>query len=94
MSKCHVRNGRFVEPCKNLASATEHGNPRGKQKGIYAWAFHNGREPSRTFWAVKSGEHTEKGFAFNFCPFCGESIDAPTFRRADDAMRAAEGEKG
>ena len=76
--KCYVRDGRYVEPCNMLASATEYGNPRGKQKGIFAWALSiPGKGASRTFFGVKSGEQVAKGLAFNFCPFCGERIEAP-----------------
>ncbi len=82
--KCTVRDGKFVEPCKALSESAEYGNPRGKQKGIFAWDLHVGRERSRTFFGVKSGKHVEKGIAFNFCPFCGEKIDAPTYRRTRD----------
>ena len=80
--KCNVTaDGKFVEPCKTLADATEFGNPNGKRKGIWAWQYFRLGEskstPSRTFFGVKSGEHVEKGLAFNYCPFCGEKIDAP-----------------
>lgn len=76
--KCTIRDARFVDPCTMLASATEYGNPRGKQKGIFGWALHvAGKGASRTFYGAKSGEHVAKGLAFNYCPFCGESIEAP-----------------
>ena len=75
--KCTVRDGKFVEPCRSLAEVSEYGNPRGKQKGVFAWALYVGREPSRTFFGVKSGEWVQKGMAFNYCPFCGEKINAP-----------------
>lgn len=77
-AKCTIRDEKFVEPCDSLKGATEYGNPRGKAKGIYAWAMTSrGTGPTRTMFGVKSGEHTEKGLLFNFCPFCGEKIDAP-----------------
>lgn len=81
--KCEViKGGRVVEPCKALSDACEFGNPRGKQKGLWAWTYHKisrptGEGPSRQFFGVKSGEFVEKGVAFRFCPFCGERIDAP-----------------
>lgn len=76
-AKCTVREGLFVEPCDSLISASEYGNPRGKQKGIYGWVLGNRSGPTRTMFGAKSGEHVEKGVMFNFCPFCGEKIDAP-----------------
>lgn len=77
-TKCTVREGKFVEPCDSLKGASEYGNPRGKAKGIFAWAFTNiTTGPTRTMFGVKSGEHVAKGLMFNFCPFCGEKIDAP-----------------
>ena len=68
-----------VTPCQLLYDATEYGNPRGKQKGIYNWRLMKmgGGGLSRSFFGAKSGEHVEKGLAFNFCPYCGESIDKP-----------------
>lgn len=77
--KCTVRDGLFVEPCFSLDSATEYGNPRGKQKGIWAWAMSDMKtfKPSRTYFGTKSGDHVEKGLLFNFCPFCGEKISEP-----------------
>lgn len=75
--KCEVRDGKFVEPCRMLHEAGEAGNPRGKQKGIYAWEYRDRQGPTRTMFGAKSGEHVEKGLLFNFCPFCGERIDAP-----------------
>lgn len=82
--KCAVRDGRFVEPCDALKEATEYGNPRGKQKGIWAWAMSNQRGPTRTYFGAKSGDHVEKGLLFNFCPYCGEPISRPF---NDAAMR-------
>jgi hypothetical protein len=75
--RCTVRDGKFVEPCSLLSSACEYGNPRGKQKGVFAWELHTPKGPTRTMFGVKSGEHIFKGVMFNFCPFCGERIDAP-----------------
>lgn len=76
--KCTVTAGKFVEPCSLLSAATEFGNPMGKRKGIFAWSYHSAETgPTRTMFGVKSGEHAPKGMLFNFCPFCGEKIDAP-----------------
>lgn len=77
--KCSVRDGNFIEPCDSLVSATEYGNPRGKQKGIWMWNMWSmdTHKPSRSYFGTKSGDHVQKGLLFNFCPFCGEKIDAP-----------------
>lgn len=83
MDKCSTSDsGKVVTPCESLKKACEHGNPRGKAKGIFAWALYNINQPcsdgpSRVFFGVKSGNFVAKGFAFNFCPFCGERIDKP-----------------
>jgi hypothetical protein len=76
--KCSV-SGRLVTPCKDLSESTEFGNPHGKQKGIWCWEFFktDTAGPVRRFWGSKSGDHVAKGMAFNYCPFCGEKIDAP-----------------
>ncbi len=78
--KCTVTaDGKFVEPCKTLADATEFGNPNGKRKGVWSWEYHSRDKPgpTRRFWGTKSGEFVSNGLAFNYCPFCGEKIDAP-----------------
>ena len=78
--KCTVtEDGRFVEPCKTLSDATEFGNPNGKRKGVWSWEYHSRDKPgpTRRFWGTKSGDFVRKGIAFNFCPFCGEKIEAP-----------------
>jgi hypothetical protein len=77
--KCQVKDGKFVEPCDTLSEAAEFGNPRGKQKGIWCWEYFSRTKPgpTRRFFGTKSGDFTEKGMAFNYCPFCGEKIDAP-----------------
>lgn len=76
--ECTVRDGKFVEPCDILAETTEYGHPRGKQKGIYAWAWSNSEGPTRTMFGAKSGERVTPGMLFNFCPFCGKPISEPT----------------
>lgn len=75
--ECTVRDGKFVEPCEILEQVTEYGHPRGKQKGIYAWAWSNREGPTRTMFGVKSGDRVTPGILFNFCPFCGKSILIP-----------------
>lgn len=75
--KCSVKDGKFVEPCKSLNDVTEFGHPKGKQRGVWCWEYSIEGKPSRRFFGAKSGSQTEKGLAFNFCPFCGEPIDAP-----------------
>lgn len=79
VSRCSVRDGKFVEPCKTLRAVCE-GSPVGRGKGVRAWeSYHlDGQpRPARTFFGVRSGDHATKGIAFNFCPFCGTKIDAP-----------------
>ena len=77
--KCSVKDGRFVEPCDTLRDQTD--TPMAmlsRAKGTVRWHYTNIQtgEPSRTFFGVKTKANPE-GFAFNFCPFCGERIDAP-----------------
>jgi len=77
--KCTVRDGRFVEPCVTLESMVE--IPQAgfsRAKGIARWSYTNlaTHKPSRTFFGIKSKAHPN-GMLFNFCPFCGEKIDAP-----------------
>lgn len=77
--KCTIRDGRFVEPCETLNEMTEYGNPpKGKQRGLYSWRYTNTEtgKPSRYFFGIKSTSRPN-GMAFNFCPWCGERIDAP-----------------
>lgn len=76
--KCSVRAGKFVEPCGLLREAAEKNTPSGKRKGVFAWEMSTREEgPTRTFYGAKSGDHTENGIVFSFCPFCGERIDGP-----------------
>lgn len=79
--KCTVRDGNFVEPCETLAQASN-GRPYGTATGIFTHNMTyvegpNFGKPSRTFFSVKTGEFAKKGICLNFCPFCGEKIDAP-----------------
>jgi hypothetical protein len=96
-AKCTVRDGKFVEPCGTLSTVTEYAPPTGKRKGIYAWVLGSiSTGPTRTFFGVKSGAHIAKGMLFNFCPFCGEKIDAPfadssPSQEADDSQPAVGG---
>lgn len=83
--KCVVRDGNFVDACETLSACTDNIAPGfSKAKGIARWSYTNlkTRQPSRTFYGVKSAE-SPKGMLFNFCPFCGEKIDAPF---AEDAI--------
>lgn len=77
--KCRVLNGNELEPCKRLGGAAEFGNPSGKKKGIFLWRLvdMDSGDVSRQFAGAKSGDHVERGLAFNYFPFCGEKIDAP-----------------
>lgn len=78
--KCTVsEDKKFVTACDNLFAVTEDGHRLGKRKGIFCNELTNleTRKPSRRFFFVASGDHSTKGIVLNFCPFCGESIDAP-----------------
>jgi hypothetical protein len=84
--KCIVIEGRIVQPCEDLDKAAEVGNPPpGKSRGIYEWRLHNTEthKVSRVFFGTKTTNHP-KGMAFNFCPWCGERIDAPFVKPARD----------
>lgn len=85
-TKCVIRDGKFVEPCEPLSDVTEAGNPIGKRKGVYVWVMHSreSHDPTRVMFGVKSGDHVKTGMLFNFCPFCGERIDAPFNQEASD----------
>lgn len=76
---CKVVDGKHVVPCKRLWETGEASTPAGKRKGVFAWVYTDTKtgQKSRTMFGVKSGNHTEKGLLFNFCPFCGTRIDAP-----------------
>lgn len=77
--KCTVRAGLFVEPCDALAGAVDNNTPDfSRAKGVSVWNLSNLRtgEPSRTYFGLKSKNHPN-GLLFNFCPWCGEQIDAP-----------------
>lgn len=96
LKKCTVLSGKFVDPCAALTEATEYGHPRGKAKGIFAWEYSSiDKGPTRTMFGVKSGEHVAKGMLFNFCPFCGEKIDAPFAAQvaAPDSQEGAQEEE-
>lgn len=87
-NRCSVERGEVVHPCASLSSALECDNPTGKRKGVWCWHYVDIKgdwdKPSRQFFGVKSGEHVEKGFAFNFCPWCGVDISAPFKKGASD----------
>lgn len=91
-NKCTVsEDGKRVSPCDLLTKACELGNPRGRAKGVFSWVLYNidkprDAGPARVFFGIKSGEFVAKGFAFNFCPFCGERIDAPLASGAEEAQ--------
>lgn len=77
--KCSVsEDGRHIIPCRMLTSVFEDNSPP-SNKGIIQYQLHNNQtgKPSRTFFIAKSGDYKKNGLALNFCPFCGEKIDAP-----------------
>lgn len=78
-TKCSVRDGTFVEPCKTLAEAVDNNIPGfSMAKGIFRQDLTNmnTRQPSRTMFGIKS-KRFPNGLLFNNCPWCGERIDAP-----------------
>lgn len=84
--RCSVRDGRFVDPCKTLADATD--NMIGsfsKAKSIFRTELTNINtlEPSRTYYGIKTKQFPN-GMLFNNCPFCGERIDAPFNSELED----------
>ena len=85
--ECHVRDGRFVDPCETLEKAIDNIAPSfSAVKGVAQWHMTNikERKPSRSFIGVKSKQYP-KGMLFNFCPFCGTKIDAPFAENDEDA---------
>ena len=78
---CKVLKGKFVRPCKGLASVAEPMIGRRPRRGVIKWTYHkivgNDFGPSRVFFGVASGAHTATGICFNYCPFCGKDISAP-----------------
>jgi hypothetical protein len=94
-TKCTVRDGLFVQPCKSLEEMTEIGNPpSGKSRGIYWWQLSNLKthKPSRSFFGAKS-TGMPKGMAFNFCPWCGTNISAPFMQDAQNRKRQSGAQK-
>lgn len=84
-TKCVVRDGNFVDACSGLRNVTDHYGAYGRGKGIARWEYSNMQtgKPTRAFYGVRSKEHPA-GMLFNFCPFCGEKIDAPFNRDAEN----------
>lgn len=77
--RCTVKDSRFVVPCDTLSSQTNIPNAGfSKAKGIARWHYTQRQtgEASRIFFGVVT-KASPNGFLFNFCPFCGEQIDAP-----------------
>lgn len=79
--KCKVI-GNKLTPCKHLQSAIQHGNPSSISRGIYIPSRVNltTGEPGTDIVQIHSGDHSVRGVAANFCPFCGTAIntwDAP-----------------
>jgi hypothetical protein len=46
--KCSI-DGTIVNPCNSLSKTTEFGNPRGKQKGIFAWVYYQAPHKTTSF---------------------------------------------
>ena len=81
-AKCTVRDAKFVEPCTALGESVS-GSAFDRKKGVVAWNYINvaKREPTPTFYGVRSGAHEVNGLAFNFCPFCGTDISGAILRQ-------------
>lgn len=75
-TKCTVRDKSFVEPCDALARQVQWGVKGGVKRE--AWSNFVTKEPTRTFYSLAGvAARGVKPMALNFCPFCGERIDAP-----------------
>lgn len=89
VDKCTVREMKFVVPCETLEKAIDNNvGSFSKVKGVTQWNFTNMKtgNPSRLMIGLRSKNYP-KGMFFNFCPFCGEKIDAP-FTETDEANHA------
>lgn len=74
MTRCSVRDGRFVEPCGALARQTAFGIRGGLELVTYS----DVKGPTRSFVALGGVASRDiKPTAINCCPFCGARIDAP-----------------
>ncbi len=75
--KCSVRDGRFVDPCNTLEKAVD-ASGFSKAKGLYRHELYNTKtgEHSRTMFGLRAKDFPN-GLLLNFCPWCGERIDAP-----------------
>lgn len=83
-NKCKVDQGLFLRPCDALTNVCEYGNPTKKAKGVFLWRYVTPQAGvTRIFAGAKSGEHVTNGIAFNYCPFCGEKVDAPFCERSE-----------
>lgn len=83
MSKCGVKEGLFVEPCKALESVIDNHAPGfSRVKGVFHLILTNLNigKPSRSYIGVKSKNH-KNGVLFNFCPFCGVDISEPFMKK-------------
>jgi hypothetical protein len=78
---CRVDDGKFVIPCKGLASVGQPITGKKPPRGVVKWTYFtltgDTLGPSRSFFGVASGAHMAKGICSNYCPFCGTDISAP-----------------
>jgi len=76
--KCAV-DGMVVVPCKALEDSAMGTNPEDGMEGIWRWERASITTPDllMALYGAQSGMFIEHGIMFNFCPFCGERIDAP-----------------
>lgn len=74
---CAVRDGKFLEPCFGLASSVAEASFKASGIHIRSLMDLKKREPSRTFAVVRTKGGDRHDIILNFCPFCGERIDAP-----------------
>ena len=74
--KCTFKNDGYADYlCKNLSSIIEY-YPTKRSKGVFVRNIVNinTSEDKGGLVVAKSGDHIPKGFAFNYCPFCGELL--------------------
>jgi hypothetical protein len=74
---CTVRDGKFLEPCWALAGSVAEAGFKASGIHIRSLTDFKARQPSRTFAVVRTKGGDRNDIILNFCPFCGERIDAP-----------------
>lgn len=93
-TKCEVREGRFIDPCKFLQEATDIHQPafsRAKS-GLFRTELYNRNtgEMSRSYHGMRTKKYPRGGVLMNYCPFCGTCIQAPFYE--DETTEPEKGE--